>query len=59
MAGMLWVIAAVMELASVVAYYVSGFGVAFVLLQIFVIVSFGLTLFQIRERGGREHTRRF
>ena len=43
MAGVLWIVAAVMELASIAAYYVSGFGVAFVLTQVFVLVTLRLT----------------
>jgi hypothetical protein len=45
--ALLWIVAAVMQLAAVTAYYVTGWGVAFVLLQLFVFTTFGLTVFQI------------
>ena len=51
----LWLIAAFMELAAVVLYYTIGFGVGFVILELFVLFSLALTIYQIRERGGREH----
>jgi hypothetical protein len=47
MAGVLWIVAAVMELCSIASYYVSGFGVAFVLTQVFVLVTFGLTWYAL------------
>ncbi len=50
-AGLLWIVAAVMELAAVTAYYVTGLGVAFTLLEVFVLLSFALTLYTIRERS--------
>jgi hypothetical protein len=56
MAGLLWIVAGVVQLCAVSAYYITGFGVAFCVLQLFVILSLGLTIYQIRERGGREHS---
>jgi len=53
MAGLLWIVAAAMELAAVGAYYLSGVGVGFVTLELFVLASLALTIYQVRERGGR------
>ena len=55
MAGLLWIVAGVIELAAVTLYYTIGFGVGFVILELFVLFSLALTIYQIRERGGREH----
>jgi hypothetical protein len=56
MAGLIWIVAGVVQLAAVCAYYVTGFGVAFCLLETFVLFSLALTIYQIFERGGREHS---
>jgi len=45
--ALLWITAAIVQLAAVVSYYAIGFGVGFFFLQLFVFVTFGLTVFQI------------
>jgi hypothetical protein len=45
--ALLWITAAVMQLAACVAYAVIGFGVCFVLLELFVVATLGLTVLAI------------
>lgn len=47
MSALLWITAAIVQLCAVILYYAMGFGVGFFFLQLFVIVTFGLTVFQI------------
>jgi hypothetical protein len=42
--ALIWITAAIVQLAAVVLYYAIGFGVGFVVLQLFVIVSLVLTV---------------
>ena len=51
MSALLWAIAAGMQLAAVIAYGLLGFGLAFVLLEIFVLLTFGLTVLEIAARS--------
>lgn len=47
MSALIWITAAFMQLAAAIAYAVVGFGVVFVLLELFVIFSMGLAAFAI------------
>jgi hypothetical protein len=47
MAGLLWIVAGVVQLAAITCYYTIGLGTGFWLLQLFVVLTFGLTVFQI------------
>jgi hypothetical protein len=53
MSALLWITAAMMQLAAVVAYGVLGFGVCFVLLELFVVMTLGLTVLEIAAHSRR------
>ena len=56
MSALLWITAAIMQLAAVVLYYVVGFGVGFVILQVFVIFTGALVILALAasSRSSRE-----
>jgi len=47
----LWLIAAFMQLAAVTLYYTIGFGLGFVLVQGFVVVTCALAIFEVWSRA--------
>jgi hypothetical protein len=53
MAGLLWIVAGVVQLCAVTLYYTVGLGTGFWLLQLFVLLTFALTLFQIWAKRGQ------
>lgn len=54
MSALIWITAAAMQLAAAIAYGVLGFGVVFVLLQLFVLFSIALTALAIAASSRRE-----
>jgi hypothetical protein len=43
----LWLIAAIMQLAAVTLYYTIGLGLGFVIVQLFVVVTCALAIFEV------------